>query len=763
MKRFGYLHILSILLSLSLFSCVDDELMEVGETFGLVTLHAELSVPSVSEVMTRAKGVKSEETIDNITVLVFDNTKTDAILVESVSGITPKDDHSFSVPLTTRSGATLIYVLANAEDFILPPVDTQPTLSEIRQLLTDSISIDKIENGYVASSLPFPLPMAGKLLLPDGITSRTVINKTGIKDDDAMLMVRSVAKFSVALEEEVSNFKLTGAALCRVSPAGRIISNQPDIDDVFSDPDTSPELLAKESINYYDKAKEELIFTPASSNLIDNMYSYETKAKDGESVKLVIRGTYTVNRESKDVYYLLGIINGDKKNYDIVRNHHYKVKINKIAAEGAPTFSKALNGPIANDVEMDFTVEDDSYYNTTVYKDEYLFSLDYDDVTIYCDSLDNFTLSFLSTDFDGAENKVNSLSATSNRVNGQPTLYFANNATETTLPVVVGAQKGMPNTYPINVNLKPGFTEGSVTLRLSSFEKNITLHKKRFRDLHYDSLHIANAISVKVLSSSSSSSWITLSSYNIYTPTTQRSSLQYSSPATAYIYIDETLEQEARYADLEYVQLLGTTVSKRKLVVGQAGIKRYNIGFWSGIKVNNEHNIANFSGQLLVEAYEEDEEPVLWIESPSDLGDLGDMIKNNESHPKEATRFLYQTGKSPAATRCMNKNRDLNGDGEILEDEIKWYLPSAEQGLGISLYQVQVEELQESYWSSTLHNISGDNTSVFALNTYKVRDNTYPSLGNYYGAQLTNVYVVYKNWGDDKHWEKRYVRCVRDI
>ena len=320
----------------------------------------------------------------------------------------------------------------------------------------------------------------------------------------------------------------------------------------------------------------------------------------------------------------------------------------------------------------------------------------------------------------------------------------------------------MPNTYPINVNIKPGFTEGSVTLRLSSFEKNITLHKKRFRDLHYDSLHIANAISVKVLSSSSSS-WITLSSYNIYTPTTQRSSLQYSSPATAYIYIDETLEQEARYADLEYVQLLGTTVSKRKLVVGQAGIKRYNIGFWSGLKVNNGHNIANFSGQLLVEAYEEDEEPVLWIESPSDLGDLGDVIKYNESYPKDATRFLYQTGKSPAATRCMNKNRDLDGDGQIQVNEIKWYLPSAEQGLGISLYQVQVENLQESYWSSTLHDISGVNTSVFALNTYKVRDNTYPSLGNYYGAQLTNVYVVYKDWGDDKHWEKRYVCCVRDV
>lgn len=32
---------------------------------------------------------------------------------------------------------------------------------------------------------------------------------------------------------------------------------------------------------------------------------------------------------------------------------------------------------------------------------------------------------------------------------------------------------------------------------------------------------------------------------------------------------------------------------------------------------------------------------------------------------------------------CMSRNRDLNGDGKITQDEVKWYVPTIEQYAGL--------------------------------------------------------------------------------
>lgn len=761
MKRTQHLYILSFLLSLSLFSCMDDDLVEgKGITSGSVTLRGELSVPSASEVVTRNAGEISDVTISDITVLAFDNTGADTTLTQKAVGILSANN-SFTVKLTTRSGSTLIYVLANAGSLTIP--DAGAKLSDVRKSLVHSINSGSIDNGYVASAFALPLPMSGKLLLPNGITGATVINKSGVKGDNPLPMVRSVAKFSVETATKVTNFKLTGAALCRVSSAGHIISNQPDANDIFSQPDDSQELLAAERITYYDNQSEDFLFTTTGSS-IDNMYAYETKAKGGESVKLVIRGLYTTdNNVEKEVYYLLGLIDTHKKNYDVVRNHHYKVTINKVAVEGASTFSEAFNGVINNDTELKFEVTDDSHFGTTVFTGGYEFSLDYDEVTVYCDSIDNYTLSFLATDFDGAEGAVNRLQATSNNVNGQPTLYFSNNATESTLVIATGAQKGTKHTYPINVNIKSGFTEGVVRLRLTNYEKNIIIRNKGYFDLHYSSLEMTSVLNIKKLSNNGSN-WVTLSAYTPYISQSQVNNLEYGTPSAAYIYITENMELEARYTDLECTRMLspGGRFFKSKLLIGQVGTKRYNIGYWNGNMANNGYQ-ANYQSKLLVEAYEEDEDAVPLIKDPVNMKNFEGYIMAAIETPKTATDYLHRSGQSPAATRCINKNRDENGDGEITNDEIKWYLPSARQAVGISLYQASIEGVKPAYWTSSVENISGAASNAFSLVTYKAGASTYPNYTHNADSQLSNAHTSYIDRWQNNHWEERYVRCVRDF
>lgn len=764
MKLSKYFYIVLILSSFALFSCMDDDLIERGGiTSGPVTLSAELSVPSSLEVLTRAG--ENHETIDNVTVLVFDDpaggTNGSQHLLEIVKVANfNKNSNSFSIELEARAEKTLIYVLGNVSGYFNGvTTGTHSTLSAIMEMLTASISAGSINNGFVSSSLGYPLPMVGKLSLSNGISGSTKINKTGAEGGGPLPMVRSIAKLSVTVAPTASDFQLQGAALCNVSSAGRIISNQEDVDNVFSLPDDSPEILAVSRINYYNMPDNSFIFKGTGS--IDNMYTYETKAKGAESVKLVIYGLY----KTEPVYYLLGIMNDVKENYDIIRNHNYHIKIEKVIASGADTFDKALHGPISNNKEVSFNIEDESIYDNTVYQDGFTYSLDFSSVTVYADSLENFTLSYLVSDSDGLSGKFNSQKATSNIVNGQPTLFFAATTVPTATFNLTGVTKGTPRKHAIVVNIMPGFTEGSVAVRLGNYEQTINLKKESFLDLHSGSLKLENLMNIRVTNTTgvSSSDWLTVSSLSFYLPVFQEKTLTYPTPNTAYIYVDETSDLEPRYAELEYTELNNNQVfEKKKMLIGQPGTRKYNLGFWGGSMINNSNNIANFERQLLVERGEEDDEPVLWINAIGDIADKATLLNENTT-PAKAT-YLLGSYKSPAALRCLNKNRDLNGNGRIDEDEVKWFLPSDLQMMGISFYQNELEGVKPTYWTSSASTLDTDAKSqAFFLNTYKATGNNYPNAAGFGGPQIGTSYVMHQSsWGEHL-WEKRYVRCVREL
>jgi hypothetical protein len=82
---------------------------------------------------------------------------------------------------------------------------------------------------------------------------------------------------------------------------------------------------------------------------------------------------------------------------------------------------------------------------------------------------------------------------------------------------------------------------------------------------------------------------------------------------------------------------------------------------------------------------------------------------------------------------CMNRNRDLNGDGEITPDEIRWYTPTASRYIQIAIAQT---ELPNPIFRFT------DYSKDYFLSTWTDGDNG-DRLGTYNFHYITSDYLYY--------------------
>ncbi len=767
MKLLNYLYTLSVLLLLTLFSCVDDDLIQGDEAMsGSVTLQAKLSLPVATEVNTRADG--EEESVTDVIVLVFtgDASEKNPKLVEIKSTTAVSTNLTFNVTLEQTRVPTTIYVLANAQRFFSGVWEfgdyreKEVRMDSVRQFLTDSIPpLDINANSYVKKkmSLPFAMSSVG-LHLSKGIRSTTQINSTGTAEGTGLPLVRSVAKFLVKVDPGIATtFELLGVAPCYVSAKARIISNQQGtIEEPTPGKVDSLEVIDNRRIHYYDELAEgdkAFLFTPEgrTPNEIDNIYTYETKVEQNDAVKLVIYGNYTDAKGTRPCYYLLGVMDSGNNAYNITRNHYYKLTIKNVKAEGASSFDEALNGSISNINTVDFDIKDDNINSNISKHDNFIFSVDYDDVLLYADTIQNFSLGLLSTNFvNDTGNRMNRLTLSSNRVNGQPTLFFSSNNDVNSQLAITGTDSEVMRDYQIAVNVKSGFTEGVLSINLGTYRKNITLKKQRERDLHYDSLSVENVTNI-FMRSTSGLGWVTFSTHNQYLEVLQKNFFNFHTPTKVFIYLDENMEKDARYAEIEYVVREGTVSRLKRLVIGQTGISRQIVGYYGG-KMGTASNTMHYSKMLLIEAYEE-KANIQWSNST--------IISNptllmNYSNPKESTiYFAVDESTADAARYCLEKNRDYKkADGTVDESKVKWYLPSVHQMIGVSFAQTFLPSMRDSYWTSTLSMID---RAVYTFNSYTVVTG-FPNTSGFSGPQIGSAY-----FNSTEAPRFRYVRCVRDF
>ena len=114
-----------------------------------------------------------------------------------------------------------------------------------------------------------------------------------------------------------------------------------------------------------------------------------------------------------------------------------------------------------------------------------------------------------------------------------------------------------------------------------------------------------------------------------------------------------------------------------------------------------------------------------------------------------------------AIQACMNRNRDNNGDGEISEDEIRWYVPATGKYLRMILGRNSLNSPIMDYASvgNKLffpRNYTTDNNDKNPNTRFKLFTSTREVVWAYEGVSLSKLY---NNWTIG-FWE---VRCVRNL
>jgi len=115
----------------------------------------------------------------------------------------------------------------------------------------------------------------------------------------------------------------------------------------------------------------------------------------------------------------------------------------------------------------------------------------------------------------------------------------------------------------------------------------------------------------------------------------------------------------------------------------------------------------------------------------------------------------YQTG----THSCMSRNRDLNGDGNIDDNEIRWYAPTMKQYEGLFIGQ---------------RTLSSD-ARLYKGNTSELKDDSYREKGYHYWANIDNSLSDYNIfWAEEgmatsAYWDSKdivpehFVACVRNL
>lgn len=111
-----------------------------------------------------------------------------------------------------------------------------------------------------------------------------------------------------------------------------------------------------------------------------------------------------------------------------------------------------------------------------------------------------------------------------------------------------------------------------------------------------------------------------------------------------------------------------------------------------------------------------------------------------------------------AKMACMSRNRDLNGDGEITDDEIRWYCPSVNQYGGMWIGENAINEVKARLYqgdTKTLADPNGSYLNRTGAEHYFTNTNSATVFWAEEGMATGNEYA-----NDQK---LKYIRCVRNL
>ena len=309
-----------MLLSMVSTACSDIRDIVGGDTPDVpsegVVLTLKLPNFTKNTVATRA----TEQQINKLCVLCYD--ADDKYLgMSNITGadIKPNDDGTCKVKVKVMEGTATLHVVANTD------------ITE-----SDAKDVDGKNNLYNATREGNPKLTApvcwGSVKVDDLLSSKTDV-----------WLFRQFAKASVTKDSKLTNFEITGFKLFKTATKGTIATTKLNND-----------VSLPSSVAYADEEDYSMGEHPF----------YETPA--GKAY-MIIRAKYD---GGPDTYYKVEFLNnGTPTQMDLLRNHHYQVKVTAVNHEGWATEDEAINNLSENRLTVEVVDDNPPIVNMIACKD----------------------------------------------------------------------------------------------------------------------------------------------------------------------------------------------------------------------------------------------------------------------------------------------------------------------------------------------------------------------------------------------------------
>ena len=277
-----------------------------------------LKLPNFTKntVATRAN---EQQQIKSLCVLCYD-ADNKYLGMSNITGadIKPKGGDSYDVKVKAEPGTVTLHIVAN----------TNITESDAK----DAEGKNNLYNATRDGNLNLSTPVCwGSVTVKDLLSRKTDVS-----------LFRQFAKASVTKNESLTNFEITGFRLFNTASSGTI---------------------ASESIN-----KVALPSVDCSAKTVEYVTGeqpfYETPA---DKAYMIIRAKYD---GGPDTYYKVEFLNnGTSTQMDLLRNHHYQVKVTAVNHEGWATEDEAINNKSENRLSVEVVDDNPPIVNMIACKD----------------------------------------------------------------------------------------------------------------------------------------------------------------------------------------------------------------------------------------------------------------------------------------------------------------------------------------------------------------------------------------------------------
>lgn len=291
---------------------------------GKAVMQLTISVPASQTVVTRG-GTVDENTVENLSVLVFSSKEDGAVLEQKqqfseteLEDVTPDGGtvcKRFTVRLTPAKGSKAVYVVANVNlQLENLTADGETTLADVRKLVTS------METGILTGE---KAPFAMSACIETTVPGIALVEKT-------IPLIRSVAKFTLQIEEGVNpKFSEPLIRVWYAQTSGSILTGA----DVTDNP-TPPALTSMPGRAI------------AASEGGVPLYVYPSQGWNaGSTIRrscVIVAAKY--NGES--CYYRVNLVDKEGKELLIRPNHHYELIVTDVKSPGYATEQEALeNSP----------------------------------------------------------------------------------------------------------------------------------------------------------------------------------------------------------------------------------------------------------------------------------------------------------------------------------------------------------------------------------------------------------------------------------